>query len=130
MDTQIPTNRLYTAEHEWVLVENETATVGITHYAQSNLGDITYVELPEVGDEVHQSGEAGVIESVKAASDIYSPLSGTVTEVNNDTEEHPETINTDCYGEGWIFKLSISNEEEIDNLLSPEEYEKLIEKEE
>ena len=129
MDNQIPTDRLYTSEHEWVLVENETATVGITHHAQSSMGDITFVEPPEVGDEMHQSGEAGVIESVKAASDIYSPLSGTVAEVNNDVEEHPETINNDCYGEGWIFKLSISNEEEIDNLLSPEEYEKLIEKE-
>ncbi len=129
MSNYIPIDRLYTNEHEWALIEEETATIGITYHAQSNLGDITFVEPPMVGAKVHQSHETVVIESVKAASDVYSPLSGTVTEVNHDVEEHPEIINNDCYGEGWLFKISISDEEEIDDLLSPEEYEELIEKE-
>ena len=127
MENTILGDRLYTSEHEWVLLENKTAIIGITHHAQTSLGDITFVELPAVGDELQKSGEAGVVESVKAASDIYSPLSGTVTEVNSDLEEHPEIINHDCYGEGWIFKLSIADEAEINELLSPEDYAKIVE---
>ncbi len=118
---------MYTNDHEWALIENGIAIVGITYYAQSTLGDVTYVEPPEIGNEVQQSCEAGVIESFKAVSELFAPLSGEVTEVNQSVVAHPEIINQDCYGEGWIFKLSINKEEEIDVLLSPEEYKKIIE---
>jgi glycine cleavage system H protein len=94
--------------HEWVHVEGGTATVGITQYAQSQLGDVIYLELPSVGEQVEAGGKFGVIESVKAASDLYSPVAGAVTEVNTALKEHPEVINTDPYGEGWIIRLKTS----------------------
>jgi len=126
-NSSVPADKLFTKTHEWVLIQNDIATVGITDFAQSSLGDITFVELPEVGKDVQQSSEIGVIESVKVVSDIYSPLGGTITEVNHNAAEQPEIINQDCYETGWIFKLSITNKEEISTLLSPEEYVTLIE---
>jgi len=113
---------LYTEEHEWVVVEGGIATVGITDYAQDALGDITFVELPQIGKEVHQFEDLAVVESVKAATDIYAPLSGRVAEVNEALEELPELVNQDCYGEGWICKLEDIHEDELANLLSPEAY--------
>ncbi len=122
----VPRTLLYTEEHEWVRVEGHTATIGISDYAQQALGDITFVELPETGNQVLQFEDLAVIESVKAASDIYAPLSGEVLEVNSALEEAPETINRDCYGEGWICKLTGIVEAEKGELLSAEAYEKLI----
>lgn len=122
----IPRNLKYTEEHEWVRTEGNSATIGISDYAQDALGDITFVELPEVGKQVAQFEDLVVIESVKAASDIYAPVSGEVLEVNSALEEAPETINRDCYGEGWICKLTGIAEAEMEKLLSSEAYEKLI----
>lgn len=123
----IPAELLYTEEHEWVIVEGGIATIGITDYAQDALGDITFIELPEIGKEVHQFDDLAVIESVKAASDIYAPLSGRVVEVNEPLEDIPELINQDCYGEGWICKLEDIHEGELDGLLSAEAYAEHIE---
>jgi glycine cleavage system H protein len=122
----VPKNLKYTEEHEWIRVEGDSATIGISDYAQDALGDITFVELQEVGKHVAQFEDLAVIESVKAASDIYAPLSGEVFEVNPALEEAPETINRDCYGEGWICKLTGIVEAEMEKLLSAEAYEKLI----
>lgn len=121
-------NLKYTKEHEWVKVEKDIATVGITDYAQGELGDIVFVELPEVGSKVEQMKPFGVIEAVKAVSDIFSPLSGEVTEVNTRLESEAGIINQDPYDQGWIIKIKISVPEELDNLLSAEDYRKLIEK--
>ncbi|RMD87352.1 MAG: glycine cleavage system protein GcvH [Calditrichaeota bacterium] len=124
---EIPEDLLYTSEHEWVKLEDDIATVGITDYAQNELGDIVYVELPKVGDHTQQMEPFGTIEAVKAVSDLYAPLSGEVVEVNHLLEEQPELINTDPYGEGWMIKIKISDESEIEELLSPEEYQAQIE---
>ncbi|MEO0139559.1 MAG: glycine cleavage system protein GcvH [candidate division WOR-3 bacterium] len=118
---------LYTKEHEWVKVEGDIAIVGITDYAQEQLGDIVYVELPEVGKNVKQMEAVATIEAVKTAADVYSPLSGEVVEVNGELESKPELINQDPYGKGWIFKLRISNPDEINNLMKGEEYKKFVE---
>lgn len=117
----------YTKEHEWVSIEGTIATVGITEYAQSALGDITYVELPQVGSEVEQSEQFASVESVKAASDIFCPMSGRVIEVNTDLEEKPELINRSCYDKGWIAQIELSAPEERGNLMSAAEYEKFLE---
>jgi len=119
----------YTKDHEWVMVEDSIATVGITDHAQSELGDITFVELPEDDTDFHASDEAANIESVKAATPVFSPVTGTVVEVNSDLEETPETINHDCYGAGWIFKIEMSNSGELEALMSPEDYEAHLEEE-
>ncbi|OGS21038.1 MAG: glycine cleavage system protein H [Elusimicrobia bacterium RIFOXYA2_FULL_39_19] len=124
----IPKELKYTEKHEWVLVKDKTATVGITDYAQKSLGDITYVQLPEAGKALKQFGEMGVVESVKAASDIYSPVSGTVKEANSALSDAPEAINKDAYGAGWICKLENVNEADLGNLLSAEKYEELVKK--
>ncbi|MFQ5709258.1 MAG: glycine cleavage system protein GcvH [bacterium] len=118
----VPDKLLYTAEHEWVALNGDVATVGITDYAQSELGDIVFVELPEVDAETNQMEPFGTIEAVKAVSDLFAPLSGKVTEINTALEEQPELINSDPYGEGWMIKLQISDKSEIDSLLSPEAY--------
>jgi glycine cleavage system H protein len=112
----------YTKEHEWVRVEGDQATVGITDFAQGLLGDIVFVELPEAGRSLSQGGEAGVVESVKAASDVYSPLSGTVAEANDAVADEPSLVNTDPEGEGWFFKLSISDNHELSDLMNAEQY--------
>ncbi len=121
-----PTNLLYTKEHEWVKIEGEVATIGITDYAQGQLGDIVYVELPAVGATTTQMQPFGTVEAVKAVSDLFAPLSGTVLEVNPALAEKPELINQDCYGEGWMIKLKISNPGERQALLAASDYEKLI----
>lgn len=118
----IPEALQYTSEHEWVAFEGDIATVGITDYAQSELGDIVFVELPGEGDEMSQMEPFGTIEAVKAVSDLYAPLSGTVVEVNQLLEENPELINSDPYGEGWIVKLRAKDEAGFDKLLSADDY--------
>lgn len=122
----IPEEFGYTAEHEWVAVEDGMARIGITDYAQSELGDIVFVELPEVGDETTQMEPFGTIEAVKAVSDLFAPVSGKVVEVNTLLEDQPELINTDPYGEGWILKIKLKDESEAQKLLSAEEYGKEI----
>jgi glycine cleavage system H protein len=116
----------YTKEHEWVKLEGETAMVGITDYAQRQLGDVVFVELPQVGTQVEQMKAFGVIEAVKAVSDLFSPITGEVTETNSQLESQSNIINSDPYGEGWIIKVKIKDSKEIDALLSPEDYRKLV----
>ena len=116
----------YTKEHEWAKVEGDTAIVGITDYAQSELGDILYVELPDVGKTVSAGDVLATVEAVKAVSDVYAPLSGEVIEVNEALSTTPEVINKDPYGEGWMVKIKISNPDEVNQLLSPADYRNLI----
>ena len=117
----------YTKEHEWVNIEGNIAIIGITDYAQEALGDITFVELPKVGEEVEQFGEFASVESVKAASDIFSPMSGKVIEVNHDLESDPGIINKSAHESGWLAKVEVSDPEETANLMTPEEYLKFLE---
>jgi glycine cleavage system H protein len=117
----------YTKDHEWAQIKDNTATVGITDFAQKQLGDVVYVELPKVGTQLEFHQSIGVVESVKAVSDIYSPLSGEVTEVNEDLNDSPELINEDPHGKGWIIRLKIKDEKETEKLMSATEYEKFIE---
>ena len=121
----IPQDLFYAKTHEWVSLENGIATVGITEFAQSQLSDLTFVELPEVGAVFDAGDEVAVVESVKAAADIYAPISGEVIEINEKLEDAPELINKDSFGDGWIFKLKVKNEIEIDDMLDPESYEEL-----
>jgi len=123
---EIKENLKYTKEHEWVRVEKDIATVGITDYAQGELGDIVFIELPKVGTKVEHMKPFGVIEAVKAVSDIFSPLSGEVVEVNGRLETEAGIINKDPYQEGWIIKIKIGDVKELDNLISADEYKKLI----
>ena len=118
----IPNDRRYTKEHEWVAVAGSTATIGITDFAQAELGDIVYVELPEVGRSVGAGDILGTIESVKAVSEIYAPVSGTVAEVNAALGQKPETINTDAHGAGWICKLTLSQPGEVEALMDADAY--------
>jgi glycine cleavage system H protein len=122
----IPDDLQYTKSHEWVRAEDGTVTIGITDHAQEELGDVVFVELPDVGDTIGSGDSFGTVESVKAVSDLYTPVGGEVVEVNSSLEDAPEKINDDPYGEGWIVKLSTSEEAD---LLSPEEYEKVVEEE-
>lgn len=119
-----PSDLQFTNTHEWIKVENDIALVGITHFAQEQLGDITFVELPEVGAMVEEGEEMGSIESVKAASELYSPVTGEVIEVNTDLEDAPERVNDDPYGEGWLIRVRITQDPL--EALSPDEYEELI----
>lgn len=120
--SNIPGDLRYTRTHEWVRLANGEATVGITDHAQRELTDIVFVELPTVGRELRAGEACGVVESVKTASDLYSPLSGKVIEINRPLLDNPSWINVDPYGHGWLFKLSPSRPEEFDQLLSPQEY--------
>lgn len=120
--SNIPAELKYTKEHEWVKMEGNIAVIGITDHAQSELGDVVFVEMPAVGDKVTQNNEFGVVESVKTVSNLYSPVSGSVVEVNEDIDTAPEKVNTDPYGQGWIIKVEISDESELDLLLSAQEY--------
>ena len=122
-------NLRYTKEHEWVLVEDGIGTVGITDYAQDQLGDIVYVALPAPGKQLSQLAVFGEIESVKAVSELYSPVSGEVVESNGALAEKPELVNDSPYDEGWIMKVRLSNEDEIEKLLSAEQYSDYIERE-
>jgi len=112
----------YTKEHEWVAVEGDGATVGVSDFAQGQLGDVVFVEVPEAGRAVTKGGEAAVVESVKAASDVYSPVSGTVTEGNQAVVDEPSLVNTDPEGEGWFFKLILSDEGELAGLMNADQY--------
>lgn len=116
----------FTKEHEWVKIEGDVATIGISDYAQKELGDVVYVELPPVGEQYKKGDACSNIESVKAVSDIYSPLSGEVVEVNSGLEDHPESINAEPYGGGWIYKLTMENPEELDELMNFEAYEEYL----
>jgi glycine cleavage system H protein len=118
----IPADLRYTKSHEWVRVEGQLATVGITHFAQEQLTDIVFVELPDVGQVVEQGKECGVIESCKIAAEFYAPVSGTITAVNDELRDHPEYINQDAYGRGWIIKLELNNPSEAESLLSADDY--------
>ncbi|RKY24534.1 MAG: glycine cleavage system protein GcvH [Planctomycetota bacterium] len=117
---------LYTKENEWAKVEGQTATIGITDYAQEQLGEITFVEMPAIGKNVKQKDELAVVESSKAASDVYSPVTGKVTEVNSKLESNPELINNDCYGSGWICKVKITDERTMENLMDSKQYEEYL----
>ncbi len=125
--SNIPQDLLYTEEDEWVRIDGDTATVGITDYAQDSLSDIVYLELPAKGNAFGVGDSFGVVESVKAAADLYMPLSGEITAVNEDLIDTPELINSDPYGAAWLLKLKIEDVEEISNLLSPAAYQASIE---
>lgn len=120
-----PDNLLYSKEHEWVKIDGDTATVGITEYAQNALGDVVYVELPKVGLKIDQFANVGVIESVKAVSDLFTPISGEVLEVNAGLTDDPAAVNKEPYGNGWLFRLRISDPSETAQLLASAEYEKI-----
>jgi len=121
----IPSDLLYTKDHEWIKIENGIATVGITDYAQSELGDIIFIELPEIGDSVQAEDSIGTIEAVKTVADIYSPMNGEISEVNINLEDNPDSINTDPYDSGWIIKLNNFTNND-DNYLTPDQYKSLI----
>ena len=114
----------YSESHEWVSVDGNIATIGITDYAQHALGNLSYVDMPEEGDEVVKGEEFGAVESVKAASDLISPVSGTIEEINEDLEDNPELINEDAF-KNWIIKVKLSDKSELDNLLTPEQYQNI-----
>ncbi len=122
----VPANLKYTKEHEWVKVDGDVATIGVTEYAQGELGDIVFVELPNVGSAVTQMGRFGTVEAVKAVSDLFSPLSGTVVEINAALDSDPMVINRDPYGEGWMIKVKVSSAAELTGLLAPEGYKQLL----
>ena len=122
----VPENLKYTEEHEWVAVEDDVATVGITDYAQSELGDIVFIELPSVGDSITKGDSFGTIEAVKAVSDLFAPLSGEVIEVNEDLADTPEQINESPYEDGWMIRVRIDDESELDTLLSADVYNDII----
>ena len=128
--SEVPLELGYAATHEWAKQDEEgLIVVGISDHAQDALGDIVYVELPEVGQQIVAGEEAGVVESVKAASDIYAPVSGAVEEINEALEDSPETVNQDPYGDGWFFKLKVTDERELDDLLDADGYQELCESE-
>ena len=124
---ELPEGLKYSKEHEWVLVEGHVAIIGITEYAQQELGDIVYVELPDVGEKIVKDDPFGAVESVKAGSDIYAPVSGTVIEVNDALPDSPETINDDPYGDGWMIKVEMSDKDDLKDLMSAEEYAEYVE---
>lgn len=122
----IPANLKYTKEHEWILIEGETATIGITDFAQSELGDIVYVEIDSVGETVDKDAVFGSVEAVKTVSDLFMPVSGEILEFNEDLSSDPESVNKDPYGAGWMIKIKMTNPSEIEGLLDAQAYESLI----
>ena len=116
----------YSKEHEWIILQNEVATVGITNYAQESLGDIVFIELPEIGKSIKIGDQAGVVESVKAASELYSPVSGKVIEINHELVKNPQLLNSDPENSGWYMKLKIDNTEELNHLMNFNQYKELI----
>ena len=127
---EFPEDCKYTKQHEWVHVEGQVATVGITDFAQEQLGDVVYVELPAIGDKTSKEDTFGVVESVKAVSDIFAPVTGKVLEVNDDLPDNPAMLNEDPYGDGWLIKIEMSDPDEIDELLTAAEYQEYIAEEE
>jgi len=126
---EAPPGLKYSKEHEWVAAEESMATIGITDYAQEQLGEIVYIELPSVGEKVSKDDPFGVVESVKAVSDIYAPVSGTILDVNDDLAESPEAVNEDPYGDGWLIKVRVSDPADLDDLMDNDEYEQMIARE-
>jgi glycine cleavage system H protein len=126
---EFPEELKYTEEHEWVMVEDEVVTVGITDFAQDQLGDVVFVELPAVGTMVEAGKPFGVVESVKAVSDVYAPVTGEVFEINEELPDSPETINTSPYEDGWMIKIKLSAPEELDGLMDADDYQEFIEEE-
>ena len=124
-----PSDLLYTEDHEWALIEGDTVTVGITNHAQASLGDVVFVELPELEQELGNGDALGVVESVKAVSDLYSPCDGVVIEVNERLNDEPELINNDPYGDGWIIKVKISGSDAVSHLMDSETYDQYVEAE-
>lgn len=122
----VPAGLLYSKDHEWVKLDGDVATIGITEYAQDSLGDIVYVELPRVGATLAQAASIGVVESVKAVSDIYTPVGGEVVEVNAAIDGDPASVNRDPYGDGWLFRVRLEDVGQTGDLMSPEKYEQLI----
>ncbi|NLC53939.1 MAG: glycine cleavage system protein GcvH [Firmicutes bacterium] len=122
----IPSDLKYTSDHEWVRKEGDRATVGITEYAQKELGDVVYVDLPAIGEKIKAKAGMGSIESVKAVSDIYAPLTGEIIAVNEELQFNPELVNQDPYGKGWIAVIEFADDQELEKLLTAEEYQKLI----
>ncbi len=120
------TEKKYSKEHEWVFLENEIATVGITNHAQESLGDIVFIELPETGKSIKIGDQVGVVESVKAASELYSPVSGKIIEINNELTVTPQLLNTDPENTGWYMKLNVNNTEELNKLMNFNQYKKMI----
>ena len=123
---QFPDGLYYTKDHEWLKVEGSTGTVGITDFAQSELGDIVYVDVDTMDDAVETDGVFGTIEAVKTVSELFMPVAGTVTEFNEDLEDAPEAVNNDPYGDGWLIKITIDDASELDNLLSASEYSDMV----
>ena len=123
---EIPSGLYYTRDHEWLRLEGVEATIGITDYAQGELGDIVFLDLPDVGIDVSQSMSFGVVEAVKAAADLYAPVSGEIIAVNGQLDQMPELINLSPYGDGWIIKIKMNDTNEVETLLSPEEYRELV----
>ncbi len=124
-----PDELKYTEEHEWVLVEDDIVTIGITDFAQEQLGDVVFVELPEVGDDLEMGKSFGVVESVKAVSDIYAPVSGEVVEINDELPNEPEIINSSPYDDGWLVRLKLTDPGELDDLMDADAYQEFIEQE-
>ena len=122
----IPQELKYTKDHEWVKIDGNVATIGVTDFAQGELGDIVYVEVETVGETMEREEVFGTVEAVKTVSDLFLPLAGKIVEFNESLEDTPEKVNTDPYGDGWMVKLQLSNEAEIEDLMSPEEYKELI----
>lgn len=127
---EAPAGFKYSKEHEWVFTEENVATIGISDHAQEKLGEIVYVELPAVGDTISKDDPFGVVESVKAVSDIYAPISGTVVAINQDLAESPEIVNEDPYGDGWMIKVKMSDDDDLQDLMDGDEYEEMIAEEE
>jgi glycine cleavage system H protein len=123
-----PTDFRYTKEHEWVKIKGDTALIGITDFAQSELGDIVYVEMPELESEIEQMSEFGVVESVKTVSNLYSPVTGIVKKINKKLADSPDLVNSDPYGDGWMIEVKCADMNELDDLLSAEEYEEIVSK--
>ena len=126
LSMNFPENLRYTKEHEWIKINGEEAIIGITDFAQRELGDIVYVEIETVGKELRGGEIFGTVEAVKTVSDLYLPLSGTVTEVNPNLNTNPESVNNDPYGEGWMIKMKVANTSDLDQLLTAEAYQKLV----
>ena len=126
---EVPKDLLFTLEHEWIRVEGKNAVIGISQFAQEQLGDIVFVELPEVGSQIEKESPFGVVESVKTVSDLYAPASGKVTKVNKDLETNPEIVNSGPYDAGWIVEIELSDEKDLESLLDPDAYTEQCQKE-
>ncbi|MBT3477944.1 MAG: glycine cleavage system protein GcvH [Candidatus Marinimicrobia bacterium] len=122
----LPQDLKYTKEHEWIKIDGENVTIGITDHAQGELGDIIFIEFPDVDQKIEKDEPFGTIEAVKTVADLFAPVSGTVTEINESLEDSPETVNEDAFGEGWIVKVSVSDAGELDELLTVDQYAELI----